>query len=117
MSITGTRHSNHFNCISVQLATCSYSLSMAQVLIIGILSLVLLQLAAGQTPSAACTDAHTALSVNGASCTTTESICSGQCRQYYDDVINNCDEAVSQVAVLCSCLCACLVINYMSIVS
>ena len=88
---------------------------MAQVLIIGTLSLVLLQLAAGQTT--ACTDALTALSVNAASCTTPESICSGQCQQYYDAVINNCDQAVSQVAVLCSCLFACPVINYMSIVS
>ena len=90
---------------------------MARVLIIGILALLLLQLAAGQAPSAACQNATTTLTNNGASCTTPESICSGQCRQYYDAVINNCDQAVSQVAVLCSCLFACPVINYMSIVS
>ena len=68
---------------------------MAQVLIIGILALLLLQLAAGQAPSAACQNALTTLTNNTASCTTPESICSGQCRQYYDAVIDNCDEAVS----------------------
>ena len=73
--------------------------------------------------SAACQNALTTLTTNTASCTPTQEdpliICTGQCRQYYDDVINNCDQAVSQVAKLCeiSCLCACPVINYMSIVS
>ena len=73
--------------------------------------------------STACQNALTTLITNIASCTPTQDdpmiICTGQCRQYYDDVIENCDQAVSQVAKLCeiSCLRACLVINYMSIVS
>ena len=75
---------------------------MAQVLITGILALLLLQLAAGQAPSDACTDAINTLAANAASCTATQDdplvICSGQCRQYYEDIINNCDETVSQVA-------------------
>ena len=82
---------------------------MAQVLITGIVAFLLLQLAAGQ--STACTDALNTLTANAASCTATQDnpliICSGQCRQYYDDVIENCDQTVSQVAKLCeiSCLC------------
>ena len=80
------------NCKPVQLATRTSS-PMAQVLIIGILALLLLQLAAGQTT--ACVDAFTTLANNTASCTTPESICSGQCRQYYDAIIDNCDQAVS----------------------
>ena len=51
----------------------------------------------------ACQDAFTALSVNAGSCTATVNnpriICTGQCRQYYDDVIDNCDETVSLVAL------------------
>ena len=70
---------------------------MAQVLIIGILTLLLLQLAAGQTT--ACVDALNTLAANAASCTATLDnpliICTGQCRQYYDDVIDNCDQAVN----------------------
>ena len=96
---------------------------MARVLIIGILAFLLLQLAAGQVPSTACQNAVNTLAANTASCTPTvenpQIFCTGDCRQYYDDVIDNCDEAVSQVAIMCeiSCLCACLVINYISIVS
>ena len=77
---------------------------MARVLIIGILALLLLQLAAGQAPSAACQNALNTLTANAARCTPTQEdpmiICTGQCRQYYDDVIDNCDQAVSHVAIL-----------------
>ena len=84
---------------------------MARVLIVGILALLFLQLAAGQ--SAACVDALNVLAENTASCITpSHIICNGSCRQCYDAVINNCDETVSQVAILCkiSCLCARLAI-------
>ena len=69
---------------------------MAQVLIIGIFTLLCLQLAAGQT--AACVDALNTLAANAVSCTATLDnpliICTGQCQQYYD-VMNNCDQDVS----------------------
>ena len=70
---------------------------MAQVLITGILALLLLQLAAGQSP--ACLDALDALDSNIPNCIATPEnpliICSGECRGYFDDVINNCDATVS----------------------
>ena len=75
------------------------------------------------TPSAACQNAVNTLAANTVSCTPTaenpQIFCTGDCRQYYDDVIDNCDEAVSQVAIMCeiSSVCTCLVFNYTSIVS
>ena len=63
---TRTRHSYHFNCILVQHATRTSS-PMAQVLIIGILTLLCLQLAAGHTTARV--DALNTLSANAASCT------------------------------------------------
>ena len=90
---------------------------MAQVLITGILALFLLQLAAGQSTTAACQNAFDQYTANIADCTPTEDnpliICTGQCRGYYDDLVDNCDDSVSQVAIatLCeiSCLRICLV--------
>ena len=82
---------------------------MARVLIVGILALLFLQLAAGQT----CVEAVTALVQNAATCALWPPItCSGLCQQLYDAVINSCDHPVSQLAMLCkiSCLCACLAI-------
>ena len=71
---------------------------MARVLITGILALFLLQLAAGQSTSA-CLDALNTLAANTASCTPTvndpQIFCTGQCRGFYDAVIQNCDETVS----------------------
>ena len=64
---------------------------MAQVLVTGLLAFLLLQLAASQDP---CLDAISTLTTQLATCT---DICTGQCRQYYDDVIANCDESVSLV--------------------
>ena len=53
-------------------------------------------------PSAACQDALTTLSTNSANCTPTQNnphiFCTRQCLQYYDDIIENCNETVSQVA-------------------
>ena len=73
---------------------------MARVLITGILALFLLQLAAGQ--STACQNALDQYTANIPSCTPTADnpliFCTGQCRAYYDDVVNNCDATVSQVA-------------------
>ena len=70
---------------------------MARVLITGILALLLLQLAAGQSP--ACQTALNTLTTNTAACAPTAEnplmFCSGACRGYYDDVIDNCDAAVS----------------------
>ena len=92
--------SNHFNCMSVQFATCIHSytsLSMARVLITGILALLLLQLATGQ--STACQNALNTLGANTARCAPTaenpQLYCTGECRGYYDAVIDNCDENVS----------------------
>ena len=65
---------------------------MPQVLITGLLAFLLLQLAACQDP--ACLNALGTLSNNSATCTDT-AICTGQCRQYYEAVITNCDESVS----------------------
>ena len=63
---------------------------MAQVLIIGILTLLCLQLAAGHTT--ACVDALNTLAANAASCTAILDnpliTCTGQYQQYYDDVID-----------------------------
>ena len=74
---------------------------MAQVLVIGLLAFLLLQLAASQSPE--CLDAINTLSANTASCTATADdplvICTGQCRQYYQAIIDNCDETVSSVIV------------------
>ena len=71
---------------------------MAQVLITGILALLLLQLAASQS-TAACQDALNTLATNAASCTPTQNdpqiFCTGECRGFYDAVIQNCDETVS----------------------
>ena len=77
---------------------------MAQVLVIGILALLLLQLAAGQSTTA-CQNALNALAANNAHCAPTVDnpliFCTGECRGYYDDVINNCDDAVSPVSTIC----------------
>ena len=74
---------------------------MTRVLIIGILVLLLLQLAAGQTT--ACQNALNTLAANIACCTATAEnrliICTRQCGEYYDDVIENRDQAVSQVVI------------------
>ena len=71
---------------------------MARVLVIGLFALLLLQLAASQDD--ACQDAINALKAGAATCTgSVDAICTGQCRQYYDDVIENCDESVSLVIV------------------
>ena len=71
---------------------------MARILIIGILALLFLQLAVGQN---ACTDAVATLANNIASCTATAEnprvICTGKCRGYYDNIINNCSPDVSLV--------------------
>ena len=59
-------------------------------------------------PSTACQDALTTLSANiyNANCTPITNnpltICTGQCRQYYDDAVENCNDTVSQVAILCA---------------
>ena len=49
----------------------------------------------------ACINALTALTNNIASCTPTSQnptiICSGECRDYYDDIFDNCSPAVSVV--------------------
>ena len=83
---------------------------MAQVLITGILALFLLQLAAGQ--STACQNALDQYTANIADCTPTEDnpliICTGECRGYYDAVVNNCDDSVSQVAIAALCEISCL---------
>ena len=84
-----------------QLNTSYYSvcasLLMAQVLIIGILTFLLLQLTAGQD---ACTNALATLANNAASCAPTPEnptiICSGVCRGYYEDIFNKCSPEVSQ---------------------
>ena len=58
----------------------------------------------------ACQDAVDTLTANFADCTATADdtlvICTGQCRQYYDDIIANCDESVSLVIVPFSHVCA-----------
>ena len=73
---------------------------MSQILIIGILAFSFLQLAVGQD---ACTNAVTTLADNAQSCTATaenpRAICTGECRGYYDDIINNCAPAVSLVHI------------------
>ena len=70
---------------------------MARVLITRILALLLLQLAAGQSP--ACQIALDTLASNIPNCISTPEnpliICSEECRGYFDDVINNCDAIVS----------------------
>ena len=71
---------------------------MAQVLITGIVALFLLQLAAGQ--SAACLNALNTFESNLPNCEPGLTgnpliICTGPCRGYYDDVIENCDATVS----------------------
>ena len=77
---------------------------MAQVLVTGLLAFLLLQLAASQD---ACQSALATLSANAADCTATvDAICTGQCRQYYDDIIANCDASVSLVIVPYSHVCA-----------
>lgn len=109
MSTTWIRRSNYFDCSLVQLATVATSLSMARVLIVGILALLFLQLAAGQ--NFACMGAITALVQNAPACALWPPLtCSGSCRLLYDAVINSCDHTVSQLAMVCkiSCLCACL---------
>ena len=71
---------------------------MAQVLVIGLIAFLLLQLAASQND--ACQDAINALANDVAACTgSADAICTGQCRQYYDDIIKNCDASVSLVIV------------------
>ena len=74
---------------------------MAQVLVTGLLAFLLLQLAASQSPE--CQNALNTLLANTASCTATVDdplvICNGDCRQYYDAVIEICDETVSSVIV------------------
>ena len=70
------------------------------------------------TITPACQNALNTLATNNARCTPTQEnprlFCTGQCRQYYDAVVDNCDPTVSQVAsqlaTLCkiSCLCVCL---------
>ena len=78
---------------------CS-SLSMAQVLIVGVFAVLFLQLAAGQD---ACTTASLTLANNIASCTPTLEnptiICSGACRGYYDDIFASCPAAVSLIYI------------------
>ena len=67
--------------------------------------------------SPACTVSLTTLGANTQRCAPTQdnprSFCTGECRGYYDAVVNNCDDSVSQVAIaaLCeiSCLRVCLV--------
>ena len=62
----------------------------------------------------ACTNALTTLTNNIASCTLTSQnpsiICSGECRDYYDDVFENCSPAVSLVIYIQ--LCECCVCTY-----
>ena len=73
-----------------------------------------------QTPvtvAPACRDALNTLTTNIAGCAPTaenpQLFCTGDCRGYYDAVVDNCDAAVSQtvsyVATLCkiSCVCVC----------
>ena len=73
---------------------------MAQILVTGLLAFLLLQLAASQD---ACQDAVNTLTANLADCTGTADnplvICTGQCRRYYDAVVENCDETVSSVII------------------
>ena len=78
---------------------------MARVLVIGLIAFLLLQLAASQDD--ACRDALTALANDPAACTgSADVICTGQCRQYYDAIIANCDASVSLVIVSYSHVCA-----------
>ena len=78
---------------------------MAQVLVTGLLAFLLLQLAASQDD--ACQDALNAIINDPAACTgSADAICTGQCRQYYDDIIANCDASVSLVIVPYSHVCA-----------
>ena len=73
---------------------------MAQILVTGLLTFLLLQLAASQD---ACQAAVNTLTANIADCTGTVDdplvICTGQCRQYYDAIIENCDDTVSSVII------------------
>ena len=52
----------------------------------------------GGTTGDACTDAATALASNTAcaTATTANDICTGTCRDLYDDIIDNCDATVSR---------------------
>ena len=77
------------------------SVLMAQVLIFGVLAFLFLQLAAGQLQDPECTSALLALTNAAASCTPTLEnptiICTGECRDYYQDVFENCSPTVSDV--------------------
>ena len=76
---------------------------MARLLIVGVLAFLFLQLAAGQD---ACLDALTTLSSNTASCAATPTtICFGVCRDYYEDVFDNCSPSVSLIFVQSHWLC------------
>ena len=78
-------------CNYVRISDCCMSLSMSRILIVGILTFSYLQLAVGQD----------ALASNIQSCTATAEnprvICTGQCRRYNEDIINNCAPEVSLV--------------------
>ena len=70
-------------------------------IILAVVFFLFVQLAKSQLPSQACIDAQTALATNTActaalgSGTNFSAICMGSCRTLFDNIIDNCDNAVS----------------------